>query len=713
MDIKLKSSKFGKLIISLIAIIIVMITSIGIIASYPTIDKIAKEKEKEYSYFEGYEFTGIMKGISYKAFYDTMRTSGAETGTPFEILVKETSKGRRDEHAVNYFNSLVEDYTQEYLNVDYFAINPKEKISVTNIEGIEVLENGDIDINSIKSDYYQFYVIINYDDLGKPTVKYAYGANQDTVQQNIYNDSNSGFYGYHQDLVPITNVNIMVGVPKELRYYDGIAWKLNNSLNDSYGEAAIIFISIAIAVVILIGLLIPYNRAKEIIGFKVITKTPFEIICVLVGMNIFLTVASAMFMISECVVGVPGRFIGGLTGDIGLSHGTYYLINFLVWSVIFTVFFNVGLMLKHIFKTGFKKYFFESTIIGRVLGFVGRYIKRTIKALAEVDLTKKNNRGILKVILINGAIVSLFCFAWFFGIIGVIIYSVVVFLLIKKYVDEISNKYKVLSEATKRIAAGNLDVKIAEDLGVFEPLKDDLERIQSGFKKAVDEEVRSQKMKTELISNVSHDLKTPLTSIITYVDLLKDENLAEEKRVQYLDTLDRKAQRLQFLIEDLFEVSKATSGNITMNIEAVDVVSLMKQTLLELEDKLESSSLILRKNFPDEKVILQLDSFRTFRVFENLVSNITKYAMVSTRVYIDIIDQKDYVEITLKNIAAEEINFDAENIVERFVRGDESRNTEGSGLGLAIAKSFVELQGGSLNIKVDGDLFKVMINFKK
>ena len=121
-----------------------MITSIGIIASYPTIDKIAKEKEKEYSYFEGYEFTGIMKGISYKAFYDTMRTSGEETVTPFEILVKETSKGRRDEHAINYFNSLVEDYTQEYLNVDYFAINPKEKISVTNIEGIEVLENGNL-----------------------------------------------------------------------------------------------------------------------------------------------------------------------------------------------------------------------------------------------------------------------------------------------------------------------------------------------------------------------------------------------------------------------------------------------------------------------------------------------------------------------------------------------------------------------------------------
>lgn len=713
MDIKLKNNKFGKVIISLIAVMIIMITSIGVIASYPTIDKIAKEKEEEYSYFEGYNFTRIMREFSYKAFYEIMQKGGEETGTPFNALIRQNSEGESDDYTIDLFNRTVEGYTQEYLNIDYYAINTKDKINTTNIEGIEVLENGDIDINSIKSEYYQFYVVINYDGLGNPTVKYAQGANKDEVQGHFYNSTNLFFYEDYDDLVKITDTNFMFAVPKELKYYDGIAFKLNNSLNDSYGEASIIFLAIGIAFVVLAGLLIPYRKAKEIIGFNIVSKTPFEIIGVITGLNIFLTIAAAMFMISECVAGVPGRFIGGIIGNITLKTGTYYLINFIVWTVIFTVYFNVGLTVKHIFKTGFKKYFFESTIIGRVIGFVGRNIKRTIRALVEVDLTKNNNKAILKVILINGVIVSLFCFAWFFGIIGVVIYSVAVFLLIKKYTDEISNKYKLLSDATKRIAEGNLDVEIEEDLGVFEPLKDDLERIQSGFKRAVDEEVRSQKMKTELISNVSHDLKTPLTSIITYVDLLKDENLEEEKRAQYLDTLDRKAQRLQFLIEDLFEVSKATSGNITLNIEAVDVVALMKQTLLELEDKLQSSSLILRKNFPEEKVILQLDSLRTFRVFENLISNITKYAMANTRVYIDIIDKGEFVEITLKNMAAEEINFNVENIVERFVRGDESRNTEGSGLGLAIAKSFVELQGGSLNIEVDGDLFKVIINFKK
>lgn len=220
-------------------------------------------------------------------------------------------------------------------------------------------------------------------------------------------------------------------------------------------------------------------------------------------------------------------------------------------------------------------------------------------------------------------------------------------------------------------------------------------------------------MKTDLISNVSHDLKTPLTAIITYVDLLKDENLSQEKRKQYIEIVDRKSQRLQKLIEDLFEMSKASSGNITLNIEEIDIVSLMKQTLLELDDKIKASSLTFKNNFPEEKVVLQLDSQCTFRIFENIIINATKYAMANSRVYLDIIEREDNVEVIMKNMAAEEIDFNTNEIVERFVRGDESRNTEGSGLGLAIAKSFVELQGGSFKIEVDGDLFKVIMNFKK
>ena len=390
-----------------------------------------------------------------------------------------------------------------------------------------------------------------------------------------------------------------------------------------------------------------------------------------------------------------------------------WIFNFIIWLLSYAAVFFFVLVIKYVFNLGIIEYIKRRTIFGMVIMFFVRIIKRTLDEVTKVDLREKNTKLIIRLLVINAIILLIITSIWFFGIPVVILYSIVLFFVIRKYVDKISEKYSKLREATSKVAQGKLDVKIEEDLGLFEPFKEDLQQIQKGFKKAVDEEVKSQKMKTDLISNVSHDLKTPLTAIITYADLLKDENLPEEKRKQYIEILDRKAQRLQVLIEDLFEMSKASSGNITLNIENIDVVSLMKQTLLELEDKLEEANLTVRRNLPEGKVILPLDSQRTFRVFENLVINMTKYAMPNTRVFIDMIENNDNVEIVMKNMAAEEITFNVETIAERFVRGDESRNTEGSGLGLAIAKSFVELQGGKFNINVDGDLFKVTIIFNK
>ncbi|MFN1957724.1 sensor histidine kinase [Clostridioides difficile] len=339
--------------------------------------------------------------------------------------------------------------------------------------------------------------------------------------------------------------------------------------------------------------------------------------------------------------------------------------------------------------------------------------KTVINQIRTINLKEKPNKTIVTILGINLLIIVIMCSMWFFGIILALIYSVVLFKILSDYSKKTIYEYNQLLDVTKKISDGNLDVNMEKDLGFFNPIKDELGNIQTGFKKAVDEEVKSQKMKTELISNVSHDLKTPLTSIITYIDLLKDESITDENRKLYIDTLDRKSQRLQHLIEDLFEVSKANSGDVYLNIVNVDIVSLMKQTLLELDDKLADSSLIVKNNFSNEKIILPLDSQRTFRVFENLIINISKYAMPNSRVYIDILETDNKVNIMLKNMSASEIDFSVDDIMERFVRGDKSRNTEGSGLGLAIAKSFIELQGGKMNISVDGDLFKVTITFNK
>ena len=243
-------------------------------------------------------------------------------------------------------------------------------------------------------------------------------------------------------------------------------------------------------------------------------------------------------------------------------------------------------------------------------------------------------------------------------------------------------------------------------------MKAELTKIRTGFKKAVDEEVKSQRMKTELITNVSHDLKTPLTAITTYVELLKKDDITEEERKNYVETLERKALRLKVLIEDLFEVSKASSNNITLNLMEVDLVKLMKQVAVEHAEKYEAANITLCWNVPEEKVELMLDSQKTYRIFENLFVNIQKYAMNGSRVYIDITIDEQQVVVVMKNMSAAPLNVAPEELTERFVRGDASRNTEGSGLGLAIAKSFIEAQNGTFEVVVDGDLFKTVIGWK-
>ena len=216
--------------------------------------------------------------------------------------------------------------------------------------------------------------------------------------------------------------------------------------------------------------------------------------------------------------------------------------------------------------------------------------------------------------------------------------------------------------------------------------------------------------KTILITNMSHDLKTPLTAIITYVDLLKLEK-DEEKRKEYIQILEKKSLRLKVLIEDLFEISKATSQTVILNKMDVDVVNLFKQVKLELDSRFEEAELSFRCTWPEEKLICELDSQKTYRIFENLLVNISKYAMHGTRVYTKVCREDNEAVIQLLNVSAAEITVKAEDLTERFVRGDVSRNTEGSGLGLAIARSFTELQQGTFHLTIEGDMFKVEVRF--
>ena len=516
-------------------------------------------------------------------------------------------------------------------------------------------------------------------------------------------------------------------------YYDQ---DMNNvSVYFSMGEYASYYLSgcqqmflILALLIFLLALVLPGLGEERAWEKVVLLKLPIEAVAVI------LTIIAGIG--SEQVVGLVswvrsghalGTVLRGNSAQIQLlTIILTYALNVLAVAALFFIAWCCGVSLRAIRVQGAGAYlrqhslcyllvpFWKKLWRGMKKGFsIGRDKVVDVYHDAEhFDVTKDAKKLILRIVLWNALILVVICSLPLGGLTIAIIYSVILYFLLRRYISKLQKKYGLLLKATNEIAQGNLNVTIEEDLGVFEPFKPQIYRIEEGFRNAVAEEVKSQRMKSELITNVSHDLKTPLTAIITYVKLLQEPGVTQEQRKEYLETLDRKALRLKALIEDLFEVSKANSRNITLDIRDVDIVSMVKQVEFEMEDKLTDAGLEVRMSLPEEKVIVPLDSQKTFRIFENLFGNIAKYALPGTRVYVNGFTAKEDVTIILKNITAQELSVSGEELTERFVRGDTSRNTEGSGLGLAIAKSFTELQGGKFRIELDGDLFKVVLTWK-
>ena len=276
-----------------------------------------------------------------------------------------------------------------------------------------------------------------------------------------------------------------------------------------------------------------------------------------------------------------------------------------------------------------------------------------------------------------------------------------------------------IQHAIEKIAAGALDttLDVEQFHGQERGIAASVNNIRAGLSEAIQERIRNERMKADLITNVSHDIKTPLTSIINYVDLLKRENIEDEKVKEYIAVLDAKSQRLKQLTDDLVEASKISSGNIILHFERIDLIELLHQSIGEFSEKFEGRGLIPVLRTENGSACIEADSRRIFRVIENLFSNVIKYALPGTRVYIDVEDKNSesgtLVQVAVKNISENPVSVSGDELTERFIRGDESRTTEGSGLGLSIAKNLTVAMNGQLNVKVDGDLFKVILQFPK
>lgn len=358
--------------------------------------------------------------------------------------------------------------------------------------------------------------------------------------------------------------------------------------------------------------------------------------------------------------------------------------------------------------------FLADCLIVRALKWIARKTKACFRYVkSHMSLTQKGVWAYICITIVEIIFVAILAAGSMRGLLWVVIYIVLKWLCIVGIVAYFIQTQE-LYKCAKEMAEGNLDRKAdtSKMFWVFRAHGEHLNQISDGMSKAVEARMKSEHLKTELITNVSHDIKTPLTSIINYVDLLQKDDMDEKTRQEYIEVLSRQSARLKKLIEDLVEASKASTGNIQINWAEIDANMLLEQAVAEYEDKLANAGLKVVFTRSEVPAVIRADGQHLWRVFDNLLANISKYAMPGTRVYASVIHETGSVRIEFKNISREALNVSSDELMERFVRGDSSRNTEGSGLGLSIANSLCTLMRADFKLSIDGDLFKAVIEFK-
>ena len=562
--------------------------------------------------------------------------------------------------------------TYEYKNFKYLIIDNKNSVAYTNVEhtmftdSIEEIKER-LAKNSIYWNYEKGNVNTSIEKLKLEEIRY----------KSIY-----------KSIDDAKKFSVYTSLENDLTYYD--QYRTNKTVFDMaqilYKPALYLLPLSIIAVLVLLIMncfLIGLRNENGEVILNAFDKTPLLVALIILFILFMIGCGFLIALTSENLTLIlSGTAIGAVIGYISF------------------VFF-----LETIIKRIKSRTLFRNTITYRNL----RWIKSLITSMT------RNANMTVKLILIFIA----------FGILNIIGFSlsisepIVIFILIAIWVYAFAKmhqwlvRYIEIKNAINEIYMGNTEVHLDEKRykGSLNSMAIQVNDIAGGLSNAIQEKLKSERLKTELITNVSHDIKTPLTSIINYVDLLKKEKMPNEQAEEYLNILDNKSQRLKRLTEDLVEASKASSGNIKLNIEKLNVNELLKQVSGEFEDKFKSRNLEEVMSLPEKNVYINADSRYMYRILENMYSNISKYAMDNTRVYIDVIPNNNRITIQMKNISKEKLNISTEELMQRFVRGDSARNTEGSGLGLSIATSLTTLQGGTFNIYLDGDLYKVIIEF--
>ncbi len=561
-----------------------------------------------------------------------------------------------------------------YINkgINYIIKDKNTGKIYTNIQITEL----DKQIQELKnSSVYWYYengeIKTNIDKISQNNVVYNYGI--------TYND-----YDIYSSFNIDNMIEYMLKDPTYAIYskLNNISQFFNNKLSYIIPIATILLAVIIIYLIWSIG----HEKGKDGITLRSIDKISYEIIIMITWFIIVLLI---------CVIGGASSINSRIPVDFVQSA---YIVSYLGIYVCLLI--DVITTIRRIKAKEFWHSFLVYKIWNKLRQKIDEYG-------GKENSTKKITFFYLMFLAIFFILIN--CATSFLGLVLLVAFLVWIYIKLLKY----NKKLNEVQMALRDIYEGKDDVYLdeSEQKGVLKRMAKYINDIAGGFSNAIEQSLKSERLKTELITNVSHDIKTPLTSIINYVDLLKKEEFENKQVEQYIAILDNKSQRLKKLIEDLVEASKVQSGNVKLNIEDINLKELLNQTTGEFEDRFEKKNLKIELLVPTDDVIIKADNRYMYRIIENLFSNITKYALENSRIYIELKRESGKVKLSIKNISSEKLNISADELMQRFVRGDKSRHTEGSGLGISIAKSLTELQNGSFDIEIDGDLFKVILQW--
>lgn len=567
---------------------------------------------------------------------------------------------------INYVQSRIGKY------IDYLIVQKETGEIYTNIKSSDYQE--------VMKDMKNQKIYWNLKD-GKIETNLTY-INEENIKYN-YNYRHSSYEEY--DIYSSFDVEKTNGISSFIINKNICDFMLQHKKMPGYTSILSLLLLMIIGIYLIWA--IGYQKGKEGIYLNTIDKIPYEVI------------SMASFTIILFVLAIVVNSYSDIWQYIVMF---FYVIAYVICYIVCAIW---GVTtIKRIKAKMFWKSFFTYKVIRW-------FYHKTRKYIAEMKQNTPTSKKIFWYYWgFVGISIVLACMVGSgMAIIALILFWLWIFYKIKQYI----RKQDEIKEALEKIYQGNNEIYIddSELNGVLKEMAIYINDIAGGFSNAIEESLKSERLKTELITNVSHDIKTPLTSIINYVDLLKKENIQDEKAKEYIEILDMKSQRLKKLTEDLVEASKVSSGNVKLKIEEIKLKELINQSIGEFKDRFEEKNLTIESNMPEEEIKIKADNRYLYRIIENLFSNITKYALDNSRVYIDIEKEKNRIKMSIKNISKEKLNISSEELMQRFVRGDKSRYTEGSGLGLSIARSLTELQGGKFDIHIDGDLFKVIMEW--